>query len=103
MGILFSCYNNEILEECKNGNFNKVKYFYEKGYYIDKQAIKYASLFGNFKNSAMEMFEKAKNYFLHLASLIGKTIDDFVASIASWIGGWTPPLICFGVPINVET
>lgn len=60
-------------------------------------------LFGNFKNSAMEMFEKAKNYFLHLVSLIGKTIDDFVASIASWIGGWTPPLICFGVPINVET
>lgn len=60
-------------------------------------------LFGDFHNPAMELLERAKNYFLHLISLIGKKIDDFVTSIASWIGGWTPPLICFGVPITVES
>jgi hypothetical protein len=60
-------------------------------------------LFGNFNNSEMSLLERGKNYFLHLLSLIGKKIDDFVTSIASWIGGWTPPLICFGVPITVET
>lgn len=56
-------------------------------------------LFGDFHNPAMEMLERAKNYFLHMVGLVGKTIDDFVASIAGWIGGWTPPLICFGVPV----
>jgi hypothetical protein len=44
------------------------------------------------------MLEKAKNYYLHMISLVGKKIDDFVASIAGYIGGWTPPVICVTVP-----
>jgi hypothetical protein len=56
-------------------------------------------LFGNFSNPNMELLEKAKNYFFHMLSLVGKTIDDFVTSIASYIGGWTPPVMCVDIPV----
>ena len=55
-------------------------------------------LFGNVNSPSIDMLEKAKNYYLHMVSLVGKTIDDFVASIASYIGGWTPPTMCVTVP-----
>lgn len=55
-------------------------------------------LFGNISSPSLEMLERAKNYFLHMISLVGKKIDDFVSSIASYIGGWTPPVICVTVP-----
>lgn len=57
-------------------------------------------LFGNISAPTVEMLEKAKNYFLHMVSFVGKKIDDFVASIASYIGGWTPPFVCVDVPVT---
>lgn len=57
-------------------------------------------MFGNFRNPSMEMLEKAKNYYMHMISLVGKKIDDFVSSIASYIGGWTPPLVCVNCPVS---
>lgn len=57
-------------------------------------------LFGDFSNPAMEMLERAKNYYMHMITLVGKKIDDFVASIASYIGGWTPPFACVDVPVS---
>lgn len=56
-------------------------------------------LFGNVHSPNMEMLERAKNYYLHMVSLVGKKIDDFVASIASYIGGWTPPVACVNCPV----
>jgi hypothetical protein len=55
-------------------------------------------LFGNINSPDIELLERAKNYYLHMISLVGKTIDDFVASIAGYIGGWTPPVMCVTVP-----
>lgn len=55
-------------------------------------------LFGDIHSPSLEMLERAKNYYLHMISLVGKKIDDFVASIAGWIGGWTPPCACVNVP-----
>lgn len=56
-------------------------------------------LFGNVHSPNVEMLERAKNYYLHMVSLVGKKIDDFVASIASYIGGWTAPVACVNCPV----
>jgi hypothetical protein len=57
-------------------------------------------IFGDFRNPSLEQLELSKNYYLALVSKIGKTIDDFVASIAGYIGGWTPPVACVNIPVT---
>lgn len=57
-------------------------------------------MFGDFKNPSMELLEKAKNYYMHMISYVGKKIDDFVASISGYIGGWTPPCMCVDLPVS---
>lgn len=57
-------------------------------------------LFGDVRNPSMESLEKAKNYYMHMISLVGKQIDDFVSSIGSYIGGWTPPRVCVNCPVT---
>jgi hypothetical protein len=43
--------------------------------------------------------ELSKNYYMALVSVVGKKIDDFVQTMTSWIGAFTPPLVCVNVPV----
>ena len=58
-------------------------------------------LFGDIRSPSIEALEMSKNYYMHMISLVGKQIDDFVSSIASYIGGWTPPRVCVNCPVTV--
>ena len=60
-------------------------------------------LLGNIKNPQLEIMELSKNYYMAMVSMVGKKLDDFVQTLTSWIGAFTPPLVCVAVPTIAST